>query len=343
MTPAGGGDTIRPVESQLSGYLAKRLNSDNGVTIAKLSRIPGGASRETWMFDAVWAEGGAEKTAPFVLRKDPPASLVESDRAVEYAFYSAFHGTDVPVPAMRWIESDPEHLGAPFFIMDRISVGETNVRSINEPHYAASKAMIGRRMFELLGAIHRFDWSRSVIAEVVAAPTPGTAWEDQVGYWEEMIGRNEISPQPIARAAIRWLRSNPPPPAQRISAIHGDYRVGNFLYSQEGIHGVLDWEMAHLGDPLEDVAWALHELWDRGLIPRDECLQVYEAASGLRVERDALRWWDVFTGVKAQGIWLTGARSFNDGRSSELILAYAAYMLINGTDEALLRSLGRGA
>ena len=339
----GARDRIRAVESQLSKYLSDRLRSDDGVTIAKLSRIPGGASRETWMFDAVWAEGGAKKNAPFVLRMDPPASLVESDRVVEYAFYSAFHGTDVPVPAMRWLESDLTHLGAPFFIMDRINVGETNVRNISEPHYAASKEMIGRRMFEVLGAIHSFDWRESEIATVVEAPTADSAWTEQVSYWEEMIDRNEISPQPIVRAAIRWLRKNPPPPAQRITVVHGDYRVGNFLYSQEGIHGVLDWEMAHLGDPIEDLAWAVHELWDRGLIARAECIQVYERASGLKVDLEALHWWDVFTGVKAQGIWLTGAKSFNDGRSSELILAYAAYMLTNGTDEAVLRSLGRGA
>lgn len=331
------------MESQLSKYLSEQLKTDKGVAIGKLARIPGGASRETWMFDATWSEDGQPRSAPFVLRKDPPASLVESDRTVEYAFYSAFHGTDVPVPAMRWLESDPKHLGAPFFIMERITVGETNVRNISEPQYAGSKEMIGRRMFEVLGAIHSFDWSESEIAKVVPAPAAGAAWSEQVSYWEEMLGRNEISPQPIARAAIRWLRRNPPPPAQRVSVVHGDYRVGNFLYSKEGIHGVLDWEMAHLGDPLEDLAWARHELWDRALIPPDECIQVYERASGRPVDRDALHWWDVFSGLKAQAIWLTGAKSFNDGRTSELILAYAAYMLINGTDEALLRSLGRGA
>lgn len=331
------------MESKLSTYLTERLTSDSAVVVSNLSRIPGGASRETWMFDATWTKDGQTQDAPFVLRMDPPASLVESDRAVEYAFYMAFHGTDVPVPGMRWLESDSKHLGAAFFIMDRIMVGETNVRSISEPRYAGAKAMLGRRMFEVLGAVHKFDWRGSAVAEVVAVPAPEVAWSEQVSYWEDMIDRNEISPQPIARAGIRWLRRNPPPPAQRISVVHGDYRVGNFLYSQEGIHGVLDWEMAHLGDPIEDLAWAVHEIWDRDLIPRAECIEVYERASGLKADADALHWWDVFNGVKAQGIWLTGAKSFNDGRSSELILAYAAYALINGTDEAILRSLGRGA
>jgi aminoglycoside phosphotransferase (APT) family kinase protein len=180
------------------------------------------------------------------------------------------------------------------------------------------------------------------VPRVVEVPTTETAWLQALDYWEGMIDANEISPQPIARAAIRWLRSNPPPPAQRITMIHGDYRVGNFLYTTEGIHGVLDWEMAHLGDPIEDVGWAVHEIWHRDLIPREKCIAVYEASSGLRVDPEALHWWDVFNGVKAQGIWLTGAKSFHEGRTSELIIAAAAYWQTNWTDEALLRSLGRG-
>ena len=334
---------MRSVESQLSTYLAPRLGADDGVVISNMLRIPGGASRETWMFDASWRANGEACSEPFVLRKDPPASLVESEREVEYAFYRAFEGTAVPVPRMRWLELGSQALGAPFFIMERITVGETNVQNLAAgPQYAASRVMIGRRMYEVLAGIHTADWSGTDVPKVVKVPTPETCWSDALDYWEEMIDRNEISPQPIARAAIRWLRANPPPPAQRVSAVHGDYRVGNFLYSTDGIHGVLDWEMAHLGDPIEDVAWAMHQVWHRDMISRDECIAVYERASGLKVIPEALHWWDVFSGVKAQGIWLTGAKSFNDGRTSELILAYASYLLMNRTDEAMLQSLGRG-
>ncbi|MBA4179095.1 MAG: phosphotransferase family protein [Anaerolinea sp.] len=332
------------MESKLASYLAPRLEAEDGVAISNLFRIPGGASRETWMFDAAWRAGGEAKSAPFVLRMDPPASLVESEREVEYAFYRAFEGTNVPVPRMRWLELGLEPLGAPFFIMDRITVGETNVQNLaSGPQYDGARAMIGRRMYEVLAAIHTAEWSGTDIPKVVKPPTPATCWREALDYWEGMIDANELSPQPIIRAAIRWLRANPPPPAQRVSVVHGDYRVGNFLYSNDGIHGVLDWEMAHLGDPIEDVAWAMHEIWHRDLIPRAECIAVYEEASGLKVAPEALRWWDVFTGVKAQGIWLTGARSFQEGRSSELILVAAAYSLVNRTDEAVLQSLGRGA
>ena len=338
------------LEEALSKYLAPRLNAAGAVAITNLVRIPGGASRETWMFDASWTEGEATRTEPFILRIDPPASLVESEREVEYAFYSAFEHTDVPVPRMRWLEQDASHLGAPFFIMDRILGCDSHPQRILAPDYAGVLPMLGRRMYEILGAIHRFDWRESAIAPVATAPTPDACWSREVDYWEDMINRHEISPQPIARAAIRWLRANPPPPAQRVSVVHGDYRVGNFLYTHEGIHGVVDWEMAHLGDPLEDLAWSFMEVWEwardgkkGGIIDADEAIAIYEDASGIRVDRDALHWWDVFNGLKGQGIWITGTHAYQDGDSKELILATTSYWLHNFQDEVLLRSMGRGA
>jgi aminoglycoside phosphotransferase (APT) family kinase protein len=126
---------MRPVETEIAKYLSPRLAGGGRVTISNLSRIPGGASRETWMFDAEWADGSESRSAALVLRKDPPASLVESERAVEYAFYAAFDGTDVPVPRMRWLENGPEDLGAPFFIMDRILGCDSSPRRIQEPLY----------------------------------------------------------------------------------------------------------------------------------------------------------------------------------------------------------------
>ncbi|MGE5594826.1 MAG: phosphotransferase family protein, partial [Hyphomicrobiales bacterium] len=186
---------------------------------------------------------------------------------------------------------------------------------------------------------------------VVDVPAPEAAWKRELDYWEGMIDANEVSPQPIARAAIRWLRANPPPPPKRIAVVHGDYRVGNFLYTADGaIHGIVDWEMAHLGDPLEDLAWSFMEAWEwarngkkGGIIEKEEAIRVYEAATGEPVDREALHWWDVFSGVKGQGIWLTGARSYQDGRTQELMMPMTAYWLTNFQDEILLRSMGRGA
>jgi aminoglycoside phosphotransferase (APT) family kinase protein len=136
-----------------------------------------------------------------------------------------------------------------------------------------------------------------------------------------------------------------------VTAVHGDYRTGNFLYRLDGqIHGIVDWEMAHVGDPVEDIAWSFMEAWEwarnglkGGIIAADEALRAYEAASGRTVNREALHWWTVFSGVKGQAIWLTGTRSFQEGRSGELVLPVTSYWLTNFQDEIILRTLGRGA
>ncbi len=205
-------------------------------------------------------------------------------------------------------------------------------------------------MYEILGGIHTFDWRKTAIEKVIAPPKPEECWKRELDHWERIIGENELSPQPIARATIRWLRANPPPPPERVTVVHADYRVGNFLYTPKGIHGIVDWEMAHLGDPIEDVAWSFMEAWEwtrdgrkGGIIWAEDAIRIYEEATGTKVNREALHWWDVFGGIKGQAIWLTGARSFQDGKTNELILPFTSYWLINFQDEIMLRTIGRGA
>ncbi|MFN0095550.1 MAG: phosphotransferase family protein [Dehalococcoidia bacterium] len=337
------------MEEAIAQYLRPRLAAAD-LVITDLWRIPGGASRETWMFTASW--DGGRKRQDFVLRKDPPASLLDTDRETEYAYYSSFAGTAVPVPVMRWLEPDGSHLGGPFFVMERIHGGETAPATLQTEAYRPAHARVAKRMYETLAAIATFDWTASAIAKVAEAPALDASWERELAHWERIIDENELSPQPIMRAGIRYLRANPPKPAQRISVVHGDYRVGNVMYTLAGeIIGVLDWEMAHLGDPLEDLAWSMNESWQwsnkdgrpGGIVTVEECCRIWSEASGLTVDPESLRWWRIFCDIKCQGIWLTGTKSFNDGRTRELILPVISYMLVNSQDEALLRSMGRGA
>jgi aminoglycoside phosphotransferase (APT) family kinase protein len=337
------------MEDRIAAYLQTKLPAAE-VRVSNLSRIPGGASRETWMFDAAWDSEGGEQSQAFVVRIDPPASLLETDREAEFAFYSSFWGTSVPVPRMRWLEADGGILGGPFFIIDRVLGCEGSTRAPQAPPFLAAQPELARNLYEILGAIATFDWQDAPCAKVAEAPTVETAWRKELDHWEGIITAQELSPQPIMRAAIRWLRANPPPPAQRISVVHGDYRVGNFLYREDGsIHAIVDWEMAHLGDPIEDLAWSFNESWQwankdgrpGGIVERTKAIEIWERASGLRADPAAVHWWDVFTNVKCQGIWITGARSFQEGRSNELMLAVIGQSLTNNQDQALLRTIGR--
>src|SRR5947208_9125553 len=107
----------------------------------------------------------------------------------------------------------------------------------------------------------------------------------QLDYCATVIDDAELHPYPVAHAAIRWLRRHPPQPARKLSLVHGDYRTGNFLYSPDGeIKAILDWEMAHVGDPLEDLAWSMDPLWcwtspelAGRLLPHGEAVAAWEA------------------------------------------------------------------
>jgi len=341
-------------EARIAAYLRSRLPHATSVSVSGLYRIPGGASRETWSFDATWNEAAGPQRRGFILRRDPDASLLVTERDVEYNVYRAFATTTVPVPRVYWIESDPSVLDRPFFVMERIDGCSTDgVALVARPDDAARQA-IARRKFEILGAIHCADPAalKLLLLNPEGAPRADECAARELRRWEQIIDAEALTPEPVLRLAIAWLRHHPPPSAQRVVVCHGDYRTGNFLFSADDIHGVLDWEMAHLGDPLEDFAWTCLLNWrltptpgERGdliggIVRQKEAITTYEAASGIRVDPAALHWWDVFSHVKATAIWLTGGRSFAEGRTQEPLMALIPRMLNGVQYSAILDLLG---
>jgi aminoglycoside phosphotransferase (APT) family kinase protein len=336
-------------EAAIARYFTARLHDAHDVTVAKLFRIPGGASRETWSADLRWLESsGKERVQGFIIRRDPEASLVDSDRRVEFDFYRSFADSAVPVPRPLFLETEPTWLERPFFVMERIDGCESQFQALLDPAFAPHRAGLAQRMYEILADIAVTPIDGLPATESSDVPSPQACWRRELDYWEGVIDANQIEPQPIVRAGIRWLRRNPPPPAQRVCVVHGDYRTGNFLYRGDQIYGILDWEMAHFGDPHEDLAWSFMPAWQwardgkaGGIVAAEEAIRIWEQRSGLRVDAAALHWWDVFSCVKAQGIWLTAARQFADGRAQDIMLAFTSYWLIVAQDRFLLRALGR--
>lgn len=333
----------------IARYFAAHLSDAHEVTVERLQRIPGGASRETWSVDLRWLESsGKERRQGVIIRRDPPASLVQSDRRVEFDFYRSFIDTAVPVPRPLLLETDASWLERPFFVMERIDGCESQFQPFLDPAFAPHREPLGRRMYEILGDIATMPIDGMPATASSPVPAPETCWRRELDHWAGIVAANALEPQPIAEAGIRWLRRHPPPPPPRVVVVHGDYRSGNFLYRDAAIFGVLDWEMAHFGDPLEDLAWSLMPTWHwardgtaGGLIDRAAAIRVWEARAGLAVDPVALHWWEVFSCVKAQGIWLTGAREYADGRAQDILLAFTSYWLINTQDRFLLQALGK--
>ena len=340
---------MKPIEPRLAAYLASRLADAEQVRVESLERIFGGASRETYRFVLSWREGGAERQRRLILRRDPPGSLIETERAIEFAAYRAFHGTRVPVPEPLWLEEDASYLDHPFFVMEELRGFESSPQAITLPPYAQHAERFARRKWTILGEIAKADPKALGLTGVMPAVSPADAWQRELAHWEKVLDDDELEPQPVVRAGIRWLRRHPPPPPERLSVVHGDFRTGTFRYDAEGeIHAVLDWEMAHLGDPLEDLAWSINPVWrwgrdERcgGLVPREQAIRIWEEASGREADREALRWWEVFSSVKGRAIWVSSAREFTDGKNSELILVLSAWLVGNAQDRALLDALGR--
>lgn len=337
-----------PLAPRVAAYLAGKLPAAAEVAVEAMERISGGASRETYRFVARWSEAGQVRERRMILRRDPPDSLIDTERRVEFAAYRAFHGSAVPVPEMLWLEEEDDALDHPFFIAEEIAGFEASPQLLLAGGYDAVLPTVARRKWTILGEIAKAEPVALGLTEVMEAPARDTCWKRELDFWEAAFDRDEAEPLPVARAAIRWLRAHPPPPAQKIAMVHGDYRTGNFLYDEAGeIHGVLDWEMAHLGDPLEDLAWGFNPVWQfgrglaGGLLPQEEAVRIWEQASGLKADPAALHWWILFNCVKGQAIWVGSAAAFIRGGNREPIMIYPPWLLLNAQDRAILKLMGK--
>jgi len=318
------------LEKRIADYLAGKLTDASDITVENLYRIPGGQSRETWSFDARWRHNGSSETRGFILRRDPDASLLESDRTLEFRVMDAVHRHGLPVPEMFWLEEDAAHLDRPFCLMQRIDGCEASPQKVlMDPAMYGVRQQIADEFVQILARIHAIDIS-SLGLGALAIPAPAECGLREVEQWEAIVRKEALEPQPVLSAAFRWMRRNLPKPAQRVVLVHADYRTGNFLAHPSGeIRGILDWEMTHIGDPLEDIAWACIRPWRwlgneliGGLMERADFYQKYEAASGITVDADSVRFWEVLGNVKLAAIFLTGARSFCDARTQSPMMAF---------------------
>jgi aminoglycoside phosphotransferase (APT) family kinase protein len=318
------------LEQRIREYLSAKLGVRD-VSVSDLYRIPGGASRETWSFDVSWRQNGADVTRGFVLRRDPDASLLVTDRDVEFRVMEAVGEHGIPVPSMNWLETDGAWLDRPFFVMERIDGCETSpTKVLMDPRFFSSRDRLAQEFVAILASIHNLDW-RGAGLEFLGPPASESACAlAEIEKWEAIVDRDALEPQPVLRAAFRWLRRHLPPPAQRVVLVHADYRTGNLLCTPAGeIKAVLDWEMTHLGDPMEDVAWACIRPWRwlgdekvGGLMEREDFFRRYADATGLIVDADAIRFWEVLGNIKLAAIFLTGGRSFCDGRTRSPMMAF---------------------
>jgi aminoglycoside phosphotransferase (APT) family kinase protein len=265
-------------------------------TIEGLRRLSGGASRETWSFDLVAPDRTAQA---LVLRRDPPSSNVGStERSTEYELLQAAAAAGgVPVPRVRALLPTGSDLGSGF-VMDRVE-GETIARRIlRDDEYAHARAAMTRQCGEDAARIHAVD----------ASGIAGLAVMDAGAQIEQYLGTLDLfgEPHPAFELGLRWLEANAPAASGAPKLVHGDYRLGNFIVGPDGIVAVLDWELAHLGDPIEDLGWLCVKSWRFGVADKlvggfgdvPQLLDAYAQAGGDRVDESRLRFWIVLGTLK---------------------------------------------
>ncbi len=261
------------------------------VDVRNLRRLTGGASRETWAFDATFADGGER---PLILRRDPPRAARAGEAMVrEATAIEAAGRAGVPVPRVIAQSKGPTPLDAPFIVMDFVE-GETVPRRIlSDDAYADVRPRLAERCGEILARVHTIPPEE---VEGLEAPDLLLQLRGALDFFEES--------SPALELGMRRLEQNRPA-TEAASVVHGDFRNGNLLVDPDDIRAVLDWELVHLGDPMEDLGYLCARCWRFGVVERpvggfgdyDDLFRGYEKVSGQPVDRELVRWWELYSSV----------------------------------------------
>jgi aminoglycoside phosphotransferase (APT) family kinase protein len=302
---------------RLASWLSTKVSHSGGV---ELSEITGpaatGYSNETLMFDARWTHNGREREESYVARVKPTSHSVflESEFENQYLVMKALRGhTSVPMPRIDWYEEDPDLLGAPFYVMEKIAgevPADTPPYTIEGFVKEASPAD-QRRMYmsglRAMRAVHDADWQELGLQSLDKTSRGRTGLDQQLSYYEDtLVWASAGRPQPVAEAAWEWLAKNRPVEEGPVGLCWGDSRLGNLMFRDFEVQAVLDWEMVTLGPPEEDLAWwlFLDRHWSDGIgIPflpgfptREETVSWYATELGRPLEN--LVYWEVFAGLR---------------------------------------------
>jgi aminoglycoside phosphotransferase (APT) family kinase protein len=297
-------------------------------TLKSISRIFGGASRETYRL-SVLNKDLIETN--LIYRRTQSSALIETEQLTEYSAYLAFQDSKVPVPKTIAIEESPDTLGAPFMVMEELRGAAAS--PFDQEAYSPYEEKLGHQFWDILGEIVLKDIDDPNLASIPRTESKESCWKRELDHWVKVIRQDSYSVEPILEAAIRELYRNYPKDSAKKCLVHGDYRNGNFLSKEGTLVGILDWEMAHIGDPLEDLAWAMSPIWcwkDRDrpsyLIKRKEALDVWQKKTQIKIEVESLAWWELFACVKGLAIWISAGHEFITGSNTDPINLFSAWI-----------------
>jgi aminoglycoside phosphotransferase (APT) family kinase protein len=303
--------------AQLRQFLARETGEPVGA-ITGLRRTPSGLSRETWLFDARIGE----RIERLVLRRDPErgGGLLDTDRLGELRLLQALERSDIPTPVVRYADIEGRHLERPSLLLRR-EPGICDYLVLNGDREPARRLKLAQRFCELLGQLHLSDWRHLGLGSLFDDPGPDAALS-ALDQWTSTLLERGPGAYPELTAVELWLRERAPA-SQATVLVHGDFKPGNALIDGDEVVVLLDWETAHLGDPVEDLGWMTQPLrLAEHLIPgaweQQDLVERYQALTGFTVDVEALAWWQALASYKTAVIQLTGLAGYIGGAGDRL-------------------------
>jgi aminoglycoside phosphotransferase (APT) family kinase protein len=288
-----------------------------GLRVDALQRLSGGASQETWSFDLLLSAGGR---LPLILRRAPEGATQRAagnaTLAAEAALAEAAARAGVPAPSIHLLLRPEQGLGEGF-VMQRIDGETLGRRVVTDARLAGAREQLARQCGQALARIHHIE-----VDSLPALRRAPAAIE--LAHYEAQLRSHGLH-KPVFELALQWLKTHAPPDDGRLSLVHGDFRNGNLIVGEDGLRAVLDWELAHLGDPMEDLGWLCvnswrygrHELPVGGFGTREQLFAGYAEAGGV-VDAARVHYWEVLGTLKWGVICQSMAHAYMTGAERNL-------------------------
>ena len=258
--------------------------------VTDLRRIPGGASQEIWTLEAA----GSGLRRRLVLRRQPAGAAYPGKITleIEAELMRLAEAAGVPTPHIIHVLTPADGLGNGYF-MDYVEGEGLGHRIVRSDAFAAIRPKLAFQIGGILARMHAVD-------PALLPVLPRSSAASAVAAMQETCRRID-QPRPVFELCFRWLRERLDRDAAAPTLVHGDFRNGNMIVGPDGVRAVLDWELAHLGDPVSDLGWLCVNSWRYGEIDkpvggfgdREDLVAGYEAAGGAKVDPAGLLYWEV--------------------------------------------------
>ncbi|HVZ44214.1 MAG TPA: phosphotransferase family protein [Ramlibacter sp.] len=321
-----------PNAAELPRRLAQWLSAQwhAPVEVLEWRRFPVGMSWVTIGF----AASVAGRREELILRLGDPQGLFGPYRTEpEFLALTALaQASDVPIPRVRARSDDTAILGAPFIVTERVDGDTPTPWNGAASKVESERVSLAREFSDVLGSLHAFDWRSTPLAAWASHLRADNVARTEIRKWALETGYPSLALPPAMHYAMRWLEAHAPA-SRDIVLVHGDYRVGNFLRKGAHITAILDWELVHLGDPHEDLAWAGLRAFSAGsgriggFIERAEFHERYTARSGIAVDTARLKYFEVLMLFKSAAMLLGAQRRAEQGRARDVRMAAMGFQL----------------